>query len=235
MTFPLELYRNTGENEDDYIVRICSKKDYYGYTWQQVADFLNKQLGHNWNRRTYQNRYLHRYAPPYISPDEYSVSEKILKEIREEKFALQRERLRLSDERSIYNRAARAEAKREALVEEIVNAIEEAAVNVDSFSQVPYTPSETSMIAMITDTHAGLQIDNFVNSYSRDIMLRYFSKYAYDLFHHVLFLPHFGSLGVYHRRMNPACASGKAWVKYGALYVRAVPRVYTPVHICNSP
>ena len=48
--------RQSGENENAYIYRICERKDAIG-TWQDVADILNIELGHDWNESTYRKRY----------------------------------------------------------------------------------------------------------------------------------------------------------------------------------
>ena len=171
MMTPPELKRIEGEDEDDYIVRVCSLKDKHQLTWQQLADILNEALGHKWNRRTYQNRYLHRYSPAYISPEDRALSEEMIRELREEKAAIMKERMRMSEERMSANRSIRMEARREAMVEEIVNAIEHHMV--DCYMEIPkhpYEATDTSIIAMLTDLHAGIRIENSVNSYNADIM-----------------------------------------------------------------
>lgn len=48
--------RQSGENENAYIYRICERKDAIG-TWQDVADILNIELGHDWNESTYRKKY----------------------------------------------------------------------------------------------------------------------------------------------------------------------------------
>ena len=182
MITPPELKRIDGENEDDYIVRACSLKDKHQLTWQQLADILNEALGHKWNRRTYQNRYLHRYSPAYISPEDRALSEEMIRELREEKDAIIKERMRISEERMSANRAIRMEARREAMVDEIVNAIDHHLIG--SYMKIPehpYKATDTSIIAMLTDLHTGIRIDNSMNLYNADIMDKRMRKYAMDL------------------------------------------------------
>lgn len=45
------------ENEEQYILRICSMKESQGLTWQNIADILNESLGYNYGESAYRKRY----------------------------------------------------------------------------------------------------------------------------------------------------------------------------------
>lgn len=41
----------SNENEEQYILRICSMKESQGWTWQNIADILNESLGYNYGEK----------------------------------------------------------------------------------------------------------------------------------------------------------------------------------------
>ena len=52
----MEYKRFENENEDSYILRICSMKNEQGWTWQDIADILNEALGHNFGESCYRKK-----------------------------------------------------------------------------------------------------------------------------------------------------------------------------------
>ena len=51
------IKRLDGENESQCILRICSMKEEEGWTWQDIADILNKVLGHEFGESAYRKKY----------------------------------------------------------------------------------------------------------------------------------------------------------------------------------
>ena len=47
----------SNENENQYILRICSMKEDQGWTWEDVASILNSSLGYNFGESKYIKQY----------------------------------------------------------------------------------------------------------------------------------------------------------------------------------
>lgn len=50
------IKRFADEDENQYIYRVCQMKEAIG-TWQDVADILNNELGHNYDESAYRKKY----------------------------------------------------------------------------------------------------------------------------------------------------------------------------------
>lgn len=52
-----ELVRYENESDKQYMNRICSNKDVYGLTWNEVTDVLNESIGEQWGESKYRKWY----------------------------------------------------------------------------------------------------------------------------------------------------------------------------------
>lgn len=115
----------SNENENQYILRICSMKEDQGWTWEDVASILNSSLGHNFGESKYRKQYqcfnkmLKDNETTFFTEDEY------LEKIRSERRELEKERKKIQTEKIEYNRWLREEAREELIAEHISDAIRE--------------------------------------------------------------------------------------------------------------
>ena len=115
----------SNENENQYILRICSMKEDQGWTWEDVASILNSSLGHNFGESKYRKQYqcfnkmLKDNETTFFTEDEY------LEKIRSERRKLEKERKKIQTEKIEYNRWLREEAREELIAEHISDAIRE--------------------------------------------------------------------------------------------------------------
>lgn len=90
----------SNENEEQYILRICSMKESQGWTWQNIADILNESLGYNYGESAYRkkvqsfNKMMEANEGAFFTEDEY------LEKIRSERKDLEKERKKLQTEKS---------------------------------------------------------------------------------------------------------------------------------------
>ena len=76
----MNLQKNEKENDKQYIYRICKMKDELGYTWKEIADVLNNELGNTFTESAYRKQYQ-----IYNSMCEANGCDEYLKEIQEQK------------------------------------------------------------------------------------------------------------------------------------------------------
>lgn len=115
----------SNENENQYILRICSMKEDQGWTWEDVASILNSSLGHNFGESKYRKQY--QYFNKMLKDNEtaFFTEDEYLEKIRSERRELEKERKKLQTEKIEYNRWLREEAREELIAEHISDAIRE--------------------------------------------------------------------------------------------------------------
>lgn len=115
----------SNENENQYILRICSMKEDQGWTWEDVASILNSSLGHNFGESKYRKQY--QYFNKMLKDNEttFFTEDEYLEKIRSERRELEKERKKIQTEKIEYNRWLREEAREELIAEHISNAIRE--------------------------------------------------------------------------------------------------------------
>ncbi|MPL95063.1 hypothetical protein SDC9_41226 [bioreactor metagenome] len=140
--------------------------------WSDVADWYNKQTGQDVTRCTVRKGYF--LLAPFLEAGMVNpyknegTSES--DDLRAQRLELEKERIRLRDERNENSRIIRELARKDATIDIVKNVISETVEPHDGFAQPPRVPSDTDMIVHLTDIHAGIQIDNFANQYDSRIM-----------------------------------------------------------------
>lgn len=163
--------RQSGENENAYIYRICERKDAIG-TWQDVADILNIELGHDWNESTYRKRYSAFKQMLSDNMDKFSDENEQIETLEKLRDDIQKERYKLSDANRERNQILRDEARIEVIIEEMKlamnNLCEKDLLKTYKKSNFSYgTKKEASLL--VSDLHYGLVVDNCKNKYDENI------------------------------------------------------------------
>ena len=111
----IEYKRLDDESEDDYILRICGLKEDKQLFWDEVARIINKELDLNYTESRYRKLYS-----AYKKGKDSVVKEEEIPEISEymqQKIELQKERMKISDERVQTNAYIRQLAREETIKE----------------------------------------------------------------------------------------------------------------------
>lgn len=164
------------ENEYEYIYRIGSQKDQIG-TWQDVADILNDELGYEYTESRYRKMYqaFQKMASGQSCVQQQSDPHD---DILQKKYDMEKERVRLRDERGELNRIIRAQARADTLVEMIHDVILESVPPMRGYSPNVHQTSDNDLLVHLTDLHAGLKTKNFANAYDVDVMRDRLFAYA---------------------------------------------------------
>ena len=159
--------RQSGENENAYIYRICERKDAIG-TWQDVADILNIELGHDWNESTYRKKYsafnqmLEDNKERFTEPNEQvETLEKLRDDIQKERYKLQATKLEKS-------RMDRIESRFELFYENIEKAKEYLEMPKLYVGDPVFRPNKEYLLLM-GDEHFGAKFKTDKNEYSTEI------------------------------------------------------------------
>lgn len=173
MTF--KRYEN--ETDNQLIYRICKQKDMIG-TWADVRDILNDILGYNYTDSAYRKKFQYFEQILNDNGEIFSDTENQLEELKDLKREIQKEKIKLSDERTELRRLYREQARRESFMDVVKRAIVE---NVEPLAEQVHVGgfnySENDLIVSLTDIHTGIEIDNAFNKFNENILRKRFNTY----------------------------------------------------------
>ena len=168
------------ESTDDYILRICELGKKNRLTWQEIADIINEETDLSFSESKYRKDY--RNYCKGVEVGLKSAENEVLDEVGEEiesnpaisklleaKINMQKERFKLSDERTQTNAYIRRLAREETIKEIGLQAARE--MNSKKLLE-PQVVSENKgdnvAILEISDWHLGLDFENYWNKYNID-------------------------------------------------------------------
>lgn len=176
--------RLDGESFEEYEYRICKMNSLTGEfeTWNDVADVINEAWGTNFTECKFRKDWntFQKMLPAYEK--DAGTYFNSVDELKEERLRLEKEKVKMRDERNELNRLIREQARLESFKE----LFKECA---DSFSPVPYQfdkdvesseedqENDKTIVVMVSDLHAGLCVDNGFNYYDTDVMRKYLERY----------------------------------------------------------
>jgi predicted phosphodiesterase len=184
------LRRLDGETENQTLWRIGKAKAdglLGDITWPELAEFLNKEFRADETQYYDPSAYRKRYKNFADAYDELFSKENFTNEemmtIAEHKRELEKAKIKLRDERIDYQKSLREDARRESFIELIERAM---AKNVEPFdykpSRVSYKSDSDDMVVCLSDLHAGIEVQNWWNSYDIKILRKRLHKYLDEIF-----------------------------------------------------
>ena len=189
----INLHRQENENEEQFIFRLGQAKDSgnLDMNWDDIAGIINKEF------RTDDSEYRTEaaYRKPYQQAKRYFEAnvfknycdeDSYFKELRIQKQELEKERVKVRDERNELNRVIREEARKESYKEQVLRSISEyhgEPLLYDERKQFTgILKTDNDLIISCTDIHAGIEIDNFFNKFNEQVLRERFNKYLDKIF-----------------------------------------------------
>ena len=162
----MEYKKLSEENENQYILRICSMKEQNNWTWQDIADILNEALGYNYGESAYRkkvqqfNKMLEDNEKTFFTEDEY------LKKIEEQKLSLEKERQKLYATKVEMNRIIRQNSRFELFYENVRDTINTLPMPTVKYNAENKFSFNKEYLLTISDIHCGANFDLPTNNYS---------------------------------------------------------------------
>lgn len=172
----IKFYRYENESDEELIYRIASHKDEIG-SWQAVADILNELTDNEYTESKYRKQYQTFCRMLNANQKKFGDNETVLETIRDERQELEKQRIKMRDERNELNRKIREQARRESFVALVESAIAKTEHHPLQYNYHPPLPSDNDLLVHLTDIHAGIHIDNFWNVYNMDELQKRFEYY----------------------------------------------------------
>lgn len=173
----IDLSRKAGESELAYIQRLgmAKQQGLIDMTWGELATVFNKNLrepGQEYNESTYRKKFasMQKFGEEFGTGKSQSEEAEELKLLRRE---LEKEKIKIRDERNEYRRIIREEARKESYQDQFIRAVAEAAGTHPleyRYSTNRVIDGKSDMIIPVSDVHAGLECHNFWNEYDGDVL-----------------------------------------------------------------
>ena len=179
------------ETDEEYEIRICGLKDEFDLSWDDIAAIINTELGQNYTESRYRKMWKAyclgvkntaiQKRPRNKQEGEYLTYDNNISKTEEEKstefsdyiqqkIELQKERVKVSDERIQANAYIRALAREETIKEIALECAKE--MNSKKMLEAPRAIEcfgGNAAILQLSDIHYGLIVDNYWNKYNPDI------------------------------------------------------------------
>ena len=174
-----------GETEDEALFRIgIAKRDgLIDLTWPEIADFFNKTFRGDETLYRTESSYRKKFKN-YIDAKEMiekqSTDSDAIDELIANRRALEKERVKIRDERNDYQRTVRAEARRESFLELVERSMAKY-VEPFEYKSSPVIDSDEDMIVCLSDLHAGIEVQNWWNTYNTGVLKNRLHKYLDEI------------------------------------------------------
>ena len=163
------LNRREGETDYEYCFRLSYAKVREGLDidWQEIVNLCNLNWSADHCRKTMIGAVRHQ---DYIDSKtkEQLESEQYEKLIQKE-LELKKEKVKVQDLKTQVNKQIRELARKENLGEILEEKLDKLPNQMINMNYINHTPSKKQGIAMISDVHYGMVVDNFLNKYNPDI------------------------------------------------------------------
>lgn len=165
-----EYLKKSEESITAYSIRLYRNRDAYGLTFQDCGNLLNEVSGEDYSeakwRRPVQEflkiqDYLEKENPAGLDSEQ-------LQEIENEKIELQKEKIRMRDQKRELNAIIRRQARLESLEDYLEEKVEE--IQPIKLPKVKKKKkSDNEAMVVISDEHIGMKIDSKFNTYNIEI------------------------------------------------------------------
>jgi len=175
-----ELIKKDNENQLDYIKRLVTGKLINRDIAEDYAELSELVFGkgNNFNSSEVRKRFygIKRIFDILDSERLFSITDsEVLKKIEQEKLSLQKEKVRLQDQRREYKKLITIDARFEALLDEVNKVVDDLNLHkplLHTFYGDRYVPVNNDGVLLLSDWHSESQVDNFLNKFNKEEFLR---------------------------------------------------------------
>lgn len=150
-----------------------------------IGALCNEAFGVQWDESAHRKKTKNYLEGYYDAKDELGeTDEQVKKMIVENKNLIKeikKERQKLSDERTAYNRVIRQEARKESFVDMVKRIICENTEPLNITVQYKTYNSNCDLLCHLTDIHTGIEIDNWKNKFNEEVLKKRIEKYTSDI------------------------------------------------------
>lgn len=158
------------ESDDQYFYRVCSMKDTLGFTWPQMAEIFNSELGYNKGDTAYRKKWAAFNDVFNANADKLVGDKTYSNELKDQLDEIYKAKRQLWDQRREYNKQLTSDARADHLAERLIEAAN--LVPLQNYADMFTFKANTSYkeaVLCLSDWHYGQLSDNIWNSYNTTI------------------------------------------------------------------
>lgn len=146
------------------MVRLFENKDTYDLTCQRIADLLNFESGNNFNECTYRKKWV-----SFSRGREYERNSCYDKNVAIQVQELKKEKVKLFDERTEFNKQIRNQARFEDRLNKLESALTSKGIVEFKTNKIPSINSDNDLIVCLSDLHIGATYNTPFGQYDSEI------------------------------------------------------------------
>lgn len=158
-------------------------------SWNEISNLINMYFRDSETEYRTESAYRKAYsnAKKFFESGVFAVDESSKSnDLVAQKQELEKEKVKLRDERNDYKRLLREQARKESFIDQVCRTISEHTTLPLSYNSCrefkPVCDSDNDLIISATDIHAGIQIDNFFNKFNENVLKERLNHYLDRIF-----------------------------------------------------
>ena len=168
----MDTKRLPNESVEEYKLRICGNKKLLGFTWDEIAKLLNKELeldfGESYYRKwykTFEQGRVHAIEQNTNTSDELEELNNKIKE-------LEKAKIQYQDQTREYKKYLRHEARLDNLLQKLIDSIKD---EINKARPLTYNKVDvkfngnTALTLLLSDLHKGMVTDNHWNTFNEKV------------------------------------------------------------------
>ena len=168
----MEYLKRNEEGITAYWIRLYKNKQLYGLTFAECGQLMNEVTGENWSEAKWRRPIEHYLEiTSYLEEENPTgVNQDVLQEIEYQKLELEKEKIKMRDQRREFRAIIRRQARLESLEDYLKEVTEKfEPIKLDDIEKNKKDKSDKEMIVMLSDWHIGMQIDNQFNKFNIEV------------------------------------------------------------------
>ena len=166
----MEYLKRNEEGITAYWIRLYKNKQLYGLTFAECGQLMNEVTGENWSEAKWRRPIEHYLEITNYLEEENptGVNQDVLQEIEYQKLELEKEKIRMRDQKREFRARLRELARLEHLENYLKETVEEIEpINLPKIKDK--NKSDNEAMVVISDEHIGMKIDSKFNTYNIEI------------------------------------------------------------------
>jgi len=171
--------KKENETSEQFIIRLCSKKEEFGLSWEDIAEISNEVCGYSFGESYYRKKFKQYIVGEVAQSVTKAIIEK--EEIEEDKkraledilIDIRNEKQRLADERTTNNallrRLSREDNIRSIAIETAKEISKRIILSTPEDECSTFSCDENSAVLSLSDWHYGIDVSNYWNTYNIDV------------------------------------------------------------------
>ncbi|WP_333980548.1 hypothetical protein [Bacillus pumilus] len=179
-----ELQRGKDESFDDYFIRLHTNKHDYKIDKFVIRDLLNEESGENYGESKWRKDFAQyrRWADYHVNKN---LDQEIVDKYDEIKIEAAKAEVRRRDQNREFTKKIRNSARFDRIRDDMTEAILELEKKRPlTFSPPPPSTSDKHGLALFSDWHFGMDIDNRINTFNEQVFNERVQKLAQDVIKH---------------------------------------------------